>query len=324
MFEKEVSMEFKKLVRILSIAAIAVWLFSLSFLISYQVVEKKTQNGTTTLPPIVTNTPIPNDNAATLPDQNPTVDANVTVTTQAPTQSEQPTQQGEQPTEAPTQAPTQAQPAPGSNIPSTKAEAIAAYVNGINTLKATPNFTCLRVSKLNVSIDKISGGTVVEKAANMVIEQNQIPPTTYNFVGGVDAASGATPMSVLPPPNKQCIINEDYVTSATCTPTADGGYTMTLLLKDEAHIYPNEAANLAGIVEVVDTTALIPAQATTHYIEIYYSGVYVTANFDSQGRIIYAKNYMEVQQMRGSGSMMGFTMTVEGHGDFYGEYTITY
>ena len=78
------------------------------------------------------------------------------------------------------------------------------------------------------------------------------------------------------------------------------------------------------IVEVVDTTALIPAQATTHYIEIYYSGVYVTANFDSQGRIIYAKNYMEVQQMRGSGSMLGFTMTVEGHGDFYGEYTITY
>jgi hypothetical protein len=28
--------------------------------------------------------------------------------------------------------------------------------------------------------------------------------------------------------------------------------------------------------------------------------------------------------MRGSGSMIGFTMTVEGHGDFYGEYSITY
>lgn len=316
-------MEFKKLVKILSIAAVAVWLFSLSFLISYQVVEKRTQNGTTTLPPIVTNTPIQSD-TPTLPNQDPTANVDATVPTQTPTQSEQPTQQGNQPTEAPTQAPTQAPPSTGSIVPSTKAEAIAAYVNGMNTLKATPNFTCLRVSKLNVGIDKISGGSVVEKAANMVIEQNQIPPTTYNFVGGVDAASGATPMSVLPPPNKQCIINEDYVTSATCTPTADGGYTMTLLLKDEAHIYPNEAVNLAGIVEVVDTTALIPAQATTHYVEIYYSGVYVTANFDSQGRIIYAKNYMEVQQMRGSGSMLGFTMTVEGHGDFYGEYTITY
>ena len=316
-------MEFKKLVRILSIVAVAVWLFSLSFLVSYQVVEKRTQNSTTTLPPIVTNTPIISD-TPTPPTDPPVNDVDVTVPTQAPTQSEQPTQQGEQPTEAPTQAPTQAQPSTGSNVPSTKAEAIAAYVNGINTLKATPNFTCLRVSKLNVGIDKISGGTVVEKAANMVIEQNQIPPTTYTFVGGVDAATGATPMSILPPPNKQCIINEDYVTSATCTPTADGGYTMTLLLKDEAHIYPNEAVNLAGIVEVVDTSALIPAQATTHYVEIYYSGVYVTANFDSQGRITYAKNYMEVQQMRGSGSMMGFTMTVEGHGDFYGEYSITY
>ena len=316
-------MEFKKLVKTLSIVAIAVWLFSLSFLISYQVVEKRTQDGSTTLPPIVTNTPIPGDNNITQPTQGPSVNVDATQPTQASTQ---PTQQGQQPTDAPTQAPTQA-PADNSSgvkVPANKSEAITAYVNGINTLKATPNFTCLRVSKLNVNIDKISGGSVVEKAANMVIQQNQIPPTTYTFVGGVDAASGATPMSILPPPNKQCIINEDYVTSATCTPTADGGYTMTLLLKDEAHIYPNEAANLANIVEVVDTTALIPAQATTHYIEIYYTGVYVTANFDSQGRITYAKNYMEVHQMRGSGSMMGFTMTVEGGGDFYGEYTITY
>ena len=311
-------MEFKKLVRILSVAAVGVWLFCLSFLVAYQVTEKQAQKYTTTMPPIVTNTPIDNNSVTnpsspTLPNEN----VNVTVPTSDTTQ---PTQQGQQPTETPTQ-----QQAPsGVKVPASKSEAIAAYVNGINTLKQSTDFTCLRVSQLNVNIDNISGGTVVEKAANMVIEQNQIPPTTYTFVGGVDAASGATPNSILPPPNKQCIINEDYVTSATCTPTADGGYTMTLLLKDEAHIHPNEAANLGNIVEVVDTSALIPSQATIHYIEIYYSGVYVTANFDSQGRLTYAKNYMEVKQMRGSGSMMGFTMTVEGHGDFYGEYSITY
>jgi hypothetical protein len=158
----------------------------------------------------------------------------------------------------------------------------------------------------------------------MVIEQNQIPPTTYTFVGGVDAATGVTPMGILPPPNKQSIINENFVKSATATPTADGGYTLRIDLNDEAHIYPGQADNLVNIVEVVDTSALIPAQATTHYVEIYYSGVYVTANFDAQGRMTYTKNYMEVKQMRGSGSMLGFTMTVEGGGDFYGEYTITY
>lgn len=311
-------MEFKKLVRILSVAAVAVWLFCLSFLVAYQVTEKQAQKYTTTLPQIVTNTPLGNDTVTT--PSTPTL-PNANNDTPSVTDPTQPTQQGQEPT----QAPTQQQEAPsGVKVPSTKSEAITAYVNAINTLKQTPNFTCLRTSKLNVGIDKISGGSVVEKAANMVIEQNQIPPTTYTFVGGVDAATGATPNSILPPPNKQCIINEDYVTSATCSATADGGYTMTLLLKDEAHIHPNEAANLANIVEVVDTTALIPAQATVHYVEIYYSGVYVTANFDSQGRLIYAKNYMEVQQMRGSGSMLGFTMTVEGHGDFYGEYSITY
>ena len=310
-------MEFKKLVRILSVAAIGVWLFCLSFLVAYQVTEKQSQKYTTTPQQIVTNTPIisGNDNNPTQPTlplpTNPIVD--VTLPSQNVPQGEAPTQPAQ---------PDQQQ--PSSNIPSSKSEIIAAYVNGINTLKQTPNFTCLRVSKLNVSIDKISGGDIVEKAANMVIEQNQIPPTTYTFVNGVDAKTGVTPMGILPPPNKQSIINEGFVKNATSAPTADGGYTLRIDLSDEAHIYPGQADNLVNIVEVVDTSALIPAQATTHYVEIYYSGVYVIANFDAQGRMTYTKNYMEVKEMRGSGSMIGFTMTVEGHGDFYGEYSITY
>ena len=309
-------MELKKLIRILSVVAIAVWLFSLSFLVSQQIVKRKMEH-TPTQPPIVTNTPINSGDyyQPTQPNQpilTPGIDTNATVPsqpagvdvpqTQAPDNSVQTT----------------------TKVPSTTAEIIAAYVNGINTLKATPNFTCLRTSKLNVNIDKISGGDIVEKAANMVIEQNQIPPTTYTFIGGVDASSGATPMSILPPPNKQSVINESFVRSASASPTADGGYTLRIDLNDEAHIYPGQADNLVNIVEVVDTSALIPAQATTHYVEIYYSGVYVTANFDAQGRMTYTKNYMEVKEMRGSGSMLGFTMTVEGHGDFYGEYQITY
>ena len=307
-------MDLKKLVKILSVVAIGIWLFCLSFLVTQQVVRRKIDANPTTMP-IVTNTPINGDYNATQPDQQlqtPGIDYNI------PTLS-QPAGVDVPQTQAPGN-PAQTT----AKVPSTKAEIIAAYVNGINTLKATPNFTCLRTSKLNVSIDKISGGSVVEKAANMVIEQNQIPPTTYTFVGGVDAASGATPMSILPPPNKQSIIHENFVRNATASPTADGGYTLRIDLNDEAHIYPGQADNLMNIVEIVDTSALIPAQATTHYMEIYYSGVYVIANFDAQGRMTYTKNYMEVQQMRGSGSMMGFTMTVEGHGDFYGEYAITY
>ena len=308
----EITIDLKKLVKILSVIAIGIWLFCLSFLVAQQVARKATGD-TTTLAPIVTNTPVISDTVPTQPTQAPNVDVNVTV----PTQSVVPVDPNST-TVTVTQAPQT------SNVPSTTAEIIAAYVNGINTLKATPNFTCLRTSKLNVNIDKISGGDIVEKAANMVIEQNQIPPTTYTFIGGVDASSGATPMSILPPPNKQSIINESFVRSASASPTADGGYTLRIDLNDEAHIYPGQADNLVNIVEVVDTSALIPAQATTHYVEIYYSGVYVTANFDAQGRMTYTKNYMEVKEMRGSGSMLGFTMTVEGHGDFYGEYQITY
>ena len=306
-------MEFKKIVRILSVCAIALWLFCLSFLVTQQVVKHK-MSSATTLPPIITDTPINSDNI-TQPNQQlqtPDINNNQTVPSQ-PAGVDMPQSQ------APNNP---AQPTKG--VPSTKAEIITAYVNGINALKATPNFTCLRVSKLNVNIGKITGGDIVEKAANMVIAQNHIPPTTYTFVNGVDAATGVTPMGILPPPNKQSVINESFVKSATASPTADGGYTLRIDLNDEAHIYPGQADNLVNIVEVVDTSALIPPQATTHYVEIYYSGVYVIANFDSQGRMTYTKNYMEVKEMRGSGSMLGFTMTVEGTGDFYGEYTITY
>ena len=318
-------MEFKKLVKILSVAAVAVWLFCLSFLVSYQVTEKQSKKYTTTLPEIVTNTPIPvpeNNNITTLPSTTLPISLSVPVDATSPSQ-ETPTEQQQQQEEVTTTAPPAEVPQ-GLQIPATTSEIVAAYVNGINTLKATPNFTCLRVSKLNVVISKISGGSVVEKAANTVIQQNQIPPTTYTFVNGVDAATGVTPMGILPPPNKQSVINESFVKGASATPTADGGYSVRIDLNDEAHIYPGQADNLVNIVEVVDTSALIPSQATVNYIEIYYSGVYVIANFDSQGRMTYTKNYMEVKQMRGSGSMMGFTMTVEGGGDFYGEYTITY
>ena len=311
----EINIDLKKLVKTLSVIAIGIWLFCLSFLVAQQVARKAATDNTT-MPPIVTNTPIPGGDyyGTTQPLQTPGIDVNVTAQTQ-PIQGQQPDANVTQPTQAPQSA---------IKVPSTKAEIIAAYLNGINTLKATPNFVCLRTSKLNVNIDKISGGDLVEKAANMVIEQNHIPPTTYTFVGGVDASTGATPMSILPPPNKQSIINENFVTNASASPTADGGYTLRIDLCDEAHIYPGQADNLVNIVEVVDTSALIPAQATTHYVEIYYSGVYVTANFDAQGRMTYIKNYMEVKEMRGSGSMLGFTMTVEGHGDFYGDYQITY
>lgn len=310
-------MEFKKLVRILSVAAIAVWLFCLSFLVSYQVAEKQSQKYTTTLPDIVTNTPITssNNNITTQPSALSSTAPSVNVDATTPSQG---TQQSDA-----TSAPT-TQSTPAVKVPSTTAEIVNAYVNGINTLKSTQNFTCLRASQLNVTIDEISGGSVVENVANQVIADNQVAPTTYTFVGGTDTATGATPNSILPPINKQCVINESFVNSATCSPTADGGYTMTIYLNDEAHIYPNEAANLSNIVEVVDTSSLIPSQAKVNYMEIYYSGVYVTANFDSSGRMIYTKNYMQVNQMRGSGSMLGFTMTVVGHGDFYGEYTITY
>ena len=76
-------MELKKLIKILSVVAIAVWLFSLSFLVSQQIVKRKMEQ-TPTQPPIVTNTPINSGdyNQPTQPILTPGIDTNATVPSQ--------------------------------------------------------------------------------------------------------------------------------------------------------------------------------------------------------------------------------------------------
>ena len=76
-------MEFKKLIRILSMVAMAIWIFCLSFLVTQQIARRRMDSTTTTLP-IITNTPVSGD-SATQPNQQlqtPGIEANTTVPSQ--------------------------------------------------------------------------------------------------------------------------------------------------------------------------------------------------------------------------------------------------
>lgn len=313
-------MEYKKIMQIAVLAVIAVWVFCISFAVSMKVVNKGSDT-TTTLPQeiiittgseeaIITTSPSPQLNSG---------GNNIDVLSQstAAQQTASTTAQSQQ--TATTEGSSTA-----LTVPKTKSEIISAYVNAVNTLKQTSNFSLYKDDKLNITIDSISGGSVVQSFAENMLASSQKQPVNYTFQNGVDSATGATPMSVIAPLNKSASIDESFVTNANASANADGGYTLNLSFASESQTYPNETVHHKNVVEVVDVAGLIPSGATVKSMDMTYSGTTIKATVNSSGKITYMRHYLNVANCTGSGSMSVFTMNITLHGDFVSEYTITY
>lgn len=312
-------MEYKKIMQIAVIAVVAVWVFCISFAVSMKVVKKDDDPITTQAPQIQTTTgneqvavtssqPLSSIGGNNISEQFQDTTAQQVVASTANSQQTSTTQGS----------------APTSTVPTGKSEIIASYVNAVNALKGTSNFSLYKDDKLNITIDSISGGSVVEKFAQNMLASSQKQPITYNFQNGVDSSTGATPMSAIAPLNKSASIDESFVTNATATPNADGGYTIDLSFASESQTYPNETVHHKNVVEVVDVEGLIPSGATINNMNMTYSGTNIKATLDSSGKITYMRHYLNVENCTGSGSMSVFTMNITLHGDFVSEYTITY
>ncbi len=321
-------MEYKKIGHYAVLAVVAVWVFCISFAVSMKIANSN--NTPTTPPPVIQTAPNGQNQNVTTPTQNSgvTLDSGgnniVTPPTNAlptqpntPTNNNQPTQQGQQPTANQT-------PSDTVKVPGSKAEIIKTYVDGVNALKQQKNFGMYKDDKLNIVIDSITGGSIVQSFAETMLSNSQKKPINYTFQNGYDAATGATPASTIAPLGKLASIDESFVTNATSTKNADGGFTLHLAFADEAQTYPNETAYHSNAVEVVDVASLVPSGATVNYMNMMYSGTTIDATFDSSGRISYMKHYLNVSQCQGSGSMSIFTMNITLHGDFVSAYTITY
>lgn len=312
-------MEYKKIMQIAVIAVVAVWVFCISLAVSMKVV-KKNNNPTTTQAPQIGTTTGNEQIAVTSSQQLSSIGGNnISEQFQDTT-----AQQVAASTANSQQTSTTQGSAPTSTVPKSKSEIIASYVNAVNALKGTSNFSLYKDDKLNITIDSISGGSVVEKFAQSMLASSQKQPITYNFQNGVDSSTGATPMSAIAPLNKSASIDESFVTNATATPNADGGYTIDLSFASESQTYPNETVHHKNVVEVVDVEGLIPSGATINNMNMTYSGTNIKATIDSSGKITYMRHYLNVENCTGSGSMSVFTMDITLHGDFVSEYTITY
>lgn len=335
-------MEQKKFFQISSILVAAVWIFCISFIVSTKIADKKSNETTSG----IASTLAP----ATLPSSE-----NFTTTspsTTAPSAS--------QPS---TTAPGGTIPMGGNNVSTTVTvddpqwlidqqssieaskkqeekekdliklpegnKAIAqAYIKGLNELKKEKNVTVSKKPTLDIVVDKMTGGSMVENIATSIVDANKPVEATYTFVNGVDSATGQTPVSAIAPLGKYAELDHSAIKKASAERTVGGGYKLTIYLVDETQTHTSPAPNHDTTMEVIDIGALLPEGATINDLSIVYSGSRIEATFNKDGKITSVYHVLPVTQAIGSGSMKvllsNITVSMELHGQYTCQYNVSY
>jgi len=315
----------KKFLQLAGIAVACVWVFCFTFAVAYTVRSRSVQNlpvdQKTPITTGVVNIPSTTGPSTTLPSTTPTVPD---IFTAPPTTA--PSNAGSTTNISTTNNPTTEPSTEKSKVPKGKNNIINAYINAVNQLKNTQNFSMQKNDTLDVRITDVqmAGGNALKNAvmdfANGLVAPP--PPESYTFIGGYDAATGETPNSTIAPLNTAAQVNPDAVTDATAAPTVDGGYIVNLTLQPETQTMHAAAPNLSTMVEVIDTASLLPSGATMTELSINYLPSTIKATFDSQNRIVSMEHKL-TSQGGGSGKMIvSVKMTMEG--TYTSNYTITY
>ena len=212
---------------------------------------------------------------------------------------------------------------PKSNVPSGKTAIIKTYVDSINKLKASTDFSLYKDDKLNLVIDKMPAEGIAKSMAETLMQQAQKKPITYNFTGGTDAGTGLTPNQAIAPLNVAATVEESAISSAVASATQDGGYKITLVMNPEIQTYTTPAKNHSTMVEVVDITPYIPKGLTIKTLDMSYTDTKIEAFFDKVGRITSMVHFLKVEKAVAN---VNFIIDVEVivHGDFTSNYTFSY
>ena len=314
----------KKFLQLAGFAVAVVWVFCITFAIAYTVKSKPSKAA-----PVNQQTPITTGFVSTTePPSTTTAPITTTVAdifTAQPTTAQQSTQTSTTyglPSTATTAAPTTEK----SKVPQEKNDIINAYINGVNQLKNTQNFSMQKNDTLDVTITDVqmSGGNALKSAVMDYANGLIAPPApeSYIFIAGYDAATGETPNSTVAPLNVAAQVSPDAVTEATASPTSDGGYTVSLTIQPETQTMSAPAPNLSTMVETIDTSSMLPDGATMTELTINYQPSVIKATFDSQNRIV-AMEHKLVSKGTGSGKMV-VTVKMTMEGSYTSNYIITY
>ncbi len=210
-------------------------------------------------------------------------------------------------------------------VPSSKKDVIDAYVKAVNKLKNTKNFSLSKEDTLNVQIDDITGGQLVENLADSLIKNNtKTAPETYTFSNGIDSASGKSPNAVIAPLNASASLKKSAVTSAKATSTGGGAYTLKIVLGEEVQTLNLPAEGYATTMEVINVDSLgLPSNAKISTLDVTYNNSVIEASIDKEGRITSMKHELNVTHASGQGRYI-LPVTVTLHGDYTSSYSVSY
>ena len=326
-------MDRKKLIQLIIIFVVALWAFCASLLISTTLVRKAGKNSTTTQPyiyhstsattkPSTTAPEATEDDTLPAPSVNITIGNNIVSTTAG--NIEDPDWKVSY--DASVSASKEHEEI-NKNVPVGKDNIIKAYVDGVNKLKNTEEFTMAASGTLDIDFDRITGGSVAENAADSAIAENAPANRTYYFKKGYDAETGQTPVTAVPPSGSFAKLKSDAVKQATAVPTGDGGYKIVITLKDETQTLSQAAEGHAGSIESIDLKNYMPAGVTLDELSMTYSGATVEVIFDKDKRITSMSYTLPIQNGYGKGTykLLGaINIDFEFHGKQTRSCIITY
>lgn len=321
-------MDRKKFIQIIIIFVVALWAFCASLLISTSIAKKAGKNSTTTNPYISSTTAPTQQSTSAQTDPKPTEPSvNITIGNNVVSSTADVGDPDWKVSYDASVSASKEHAEINKNVPVGKDNIIKAYVEGVNKLKNTEDFTMAASGTLDIDFDRITGGSVAENAADSAIAENAPETRTYYFKKGYDAETGETPVTVVPPSGSFAKLESDAVRQATAVPTGDGGYKIVISLKDETQTLTQDATAHAGSIESIDLKNYMPSGVTLDELSMTYTGATVEVIFDKDKRITSMSYTLPIENGSGKGTykLLGtINIELEFHGQQTRSCIITY
>ena len=211
-------------------------------------------------------------------------------------------------------------------VPQTKAEIAAAYNKVVNEAKAyTGKVTLKKHDIINVSLPESAASKILNP---IIANLTKTSPEEYVFDGGKDVNDPARFVSHKIVPNGRDVnVQEAGLASASATPNADGGYTMSITFIAETSTFDgtsttSEPTHHKTAMDPLELGSLDLGPVKITNADMRYPGATMTATVDSQGRLVKLEQKLPLE---GSGTgKAGIPITLEITGSMDGTYEFIY
>ncbi len=214
-----------------------------------------------------------------------------------------------------------------TGVPSTKEEIAAAYNKAINDYRAFKGKVTLKKSEtINIGVTDLPA--LAATVVNKVVEGFTGTTTEeFTFENGVDVADPNRYIDhKMIPGGRDAAVKAEGLASATATPNADGGYTLTMVFVAEDSIFDgqtntSEPTFHMGAMDPLNLGTLDLGPISISRAELHYPGATTTATIDGQGRLVKLENKLPLEGFGTGKAVIELTINMSGSMDSVYEMT---